>query len=70
MVDSRVKEYVMGTPHDITERLFIVRRVFRVNDNLPEYPTPQWQWQRGGWLLVDRLTGRISSVTLPDFDVL
>jgi hypothetical protein len=27
------------------------------------------QWQRGGWLLVDRLTGHVSSINLPEFDV-
>jgi hypothetical protein len=25
-------------------------------------------WQRGGWLLVDRMTGHISSIALPEFD--
>ena len=69
IVDGRVKEYVTGAPHEITERLFVVRRVFRVNDNLADDSTPRWQWQRGGWLLVDRLTGRISTVSLPEFDV-
>jgi hypothetical protein len=68
MVDARVKEFVTGAPHEITERLFVVRRVFRLNDGLPDDPTPKWQWQRGGWLLVDRGTGRISPVNLPDFD--
>ncbi len=61
VVDGRVKEYVMGAPHEVTDRLFVVRRVFRVNDSLPEDAAPRWQWQRGGWLLVDRLTGRISA---------
>ena len=69
IVDGRVKEYATGAPHEITERLFVVRRMFRVNDSLPEDATPRWQWQRGGWLLVDRLTGRISSVNLPEFDL-
>jgi len=69
MVDGRVREYVLGPPHDVTERLFVVRRVFRVNDALPEDAPPKWQWQRGGWLMVDRLTGRISAVNLPEFDV-
>jgi hypothetical protein len=36
MVDARVKEYVTGPPHEITERLFVVRRMFRVNDSLPD----------------------------------
>jgi hypothetical protein len=67
-VDGRVKEYAVGGAHDVTERLFVVRRVFRVNDGLPEESGPRWQWQRGGWLLVDRQTGRISPINLPEFD--
>jgi hypothetical protein len=70
IIDGRVKEYALGAPHDVTERLFVVRRAFRVNDSLPEDPSPRWQWQRGGWLLVDRLTGRVSPINLPEFDVL
>jgi hypothetical protein len=68
IVDGRVKEYVLGAPHEVTDRLFVVRRVFRVNDSLPEDAGVRWQWQRGGWLLVDRLTGRVSPITLPEFD--
>ena len=69
LVDGRLKEFVTGAPHEITERLFVVRRMFRLNDGLPDDPAPKWQWQRGGWLLVDRLTGRISPLNLPDLDV-
>jgi hypothetical protein len=68
VVDGRVREYAIGTPHEVTERLFVVQRVFRVNDSLPEDAALRWQWQRGGWLLVDRLTGRVSPVSLPGFD--
>lgn len=68
MVDGRVKEYTLGAPHEVTDRLFVVRRVFRVNDSLPEDSGPRWQWQRGGWLMVDRVTGRVSTVNLPEFD--
>jgi hypothetical protein len=68
-VDSRVKEYTTGTPHEVTDRLFVVRRVFRLNDSLPEDSAPRWQWQRGGWLLVDRLTGHVSAINLPEFDM-
>ncbi|MGP0018388.1 MAG: hypothetical protein ACLPHP_07460 [Candidatus Sulfotelmatobacter sp.] len=68
VVDARVKEYVLGAPHEVTERLFVVRRAFRVNDSLPEDPAPRWQWQRGGWLLVDRVTGRVAPINLPEFD--
>ena len=69
VIDGRVKEYAVGAPHEVTERLFVVRRVFRVNDSLPEDPAPRWQWERGGWLLVDRLTGHVSPINLPEFDV-
>jgi hypothetical protein len=69
IIDGRIREYVVGLPHDVTDRLFIARRVFRVNDSLTEDSAPRWQWQRGGWLLVDRMTGRVSPVNLPDFDV-
>ena len=68
MVDGRVKEYMLGAPHEVTDRLFVLRRVFRVNDSLPEDSGPRWQWQRGGWLLVDRLTARVSPINLPEFD--
>src|SRR5208337_5396628 len=68
VIDGRVKEYVLGAPHEVTERLFVVRRVFRVNDSLPEDSGPRWQWQRGGWLLVDRVTGHVSAINLPEFD--
>ena len=71
LVDTRVKEFTLGTPHEITDRLFVIRRAFRVNDSLPQESTspPHWQWQRGGWLLVDRITGHISPINLPEFDV-
>jgi len=69
LVDARVKEFVLGPPHDVTDRLFVVRRAFRLNDSLPDDPAPRWQWQRGGWLLVDRTTARVSPINLPEFDV-
>jgi hypothetical protein len=69
VIDGRVKEYTLGAPHEVTERLFVVRRAFRVNDSLPEDPAPRWQWERGGWLLVDRGTAHISPLNLPEFDV-
>ena len=69
-VDSKLKEFTTGETHDVTDRVFVVRRAFRVNDSLPtdEKKLPKWMWQRGGWLLVDRTTGRVSQVVLPDFD--
>jgi hypothetical protein len=72
LVDAHVKEFTLGPAHDVTDRLFVVRRAFRVNDSLPQESAqpPHWQWQRGGWLLVDRITGHISTINLPEFDAL
>jgi len=28
----------------------------------------RWVWQRGPWLLVDRVTGRVTALKLPDYD--
>jgi hypothetical protein len=67
-VDTRLKEYTTGTTHELTDRLFAVRRAFRVNDALPAENAVSWQWQRGGWLLVDRVNGKVSQLTLPEFD--
>ena len=68
LVDGRFKEYVLGPPHEISDSLFVVRRAFRVNDALPDEVMPRWQWQRGGWLLVDRVSGRVSPTNLSAFD--
>jgi hypothetical protein len=70
LVDAHVKEFTLGPVHDVTDRLFVVRRAFRVNDSLPQESAspPHWQWQRGGWLLVDRTTGHVSPINLPEFD--
>ena len=69
-VDGRLKEFIFGIPHEVTEQLFVVRRIIRVNDALPQETasTPRWSWQRGGWLVVDRVTGHISQASLPEFD--
>jgi hypothetical protein len=69
-VDSKLKEYTSGLPHDATDRLFVVRRMFRINDVLPQEPatTQRWEWQRGGWLMVDRVSGRVTQIALPEFD--
>lgn len=70
LVDGRIKEYTVGIPHDITERLFVVRRVFRLNDALPDDKAPQnhWRWERGGWLMADRISAHVTQVNLPEFD--
>jgi hypothetical protein len=71
-LDTRLKEYTTGTPHELTDRLFVVRRAFRVNDALPtesaSAKATRWQWQHGGWLQVDRVTGRVSQLNLPEFN--
>ena len=69
-VDGRLKEFTFGIPHEVTEQLFVVRRVLRVNDTLPQeaVATPRWSWQRGGWLIVNRVAGHISQASLPEFD--
>lgn len=70
LVDGKLKEYTTGRAHDVTENLFVVRRVLRVNDALPSENTnaPEWRWERGGWVAVDRVNGRISNLTLPLMD--
>ena len=70
LLDARIKDFTLGPAHDVTDRLFVIRRAFRVNDSLPQESSspPHWQWQRGGWLLVDRTTGHISPINLPEFD--
>jgi hypothetical protein len=41
-----------------------------LNNNLPleDKKVPSWIWQKGSWLFVDRLTGRVSQMKLPEFD--
>lgn len=69
-VDAQIKENTTGLPHDITDRIFVVRRAYRVNDSLPGEAdkVPRWRWQLGGWLEVDRISGRVSALNLPEFD--
>ncbi len=69
-VDGRIKEFVTGDVHDVTDTTFVVRRAYRLNDALPEDHTvkPEWRWQRDGWLVVDRGSGRVSQLNLPEFD--
>jgi len=68
-VDGRTKEFTIGASHDVTERTFVVQRIYRLNDSLPQQTgPPRWQWQRGGWLLVDRVSGKVQPIALPEFD--
>ena len=68
-VDGNLKEFITGETHDITDRVFVARKAYRLNDNLPEdTKTPHWKWQRGAWLLIDRTNAHITSLKLPEFD--
>lgn len=80
IVDGAVKEWTTGDAHAVTDRSFVVRRAIRLNDALPTDQSPdkspekftasagRWVWQRGPWLLVDRVTGHITALKLPDYD--
>jgi hypothetical protein len=68
LVDGVMKEWTTGDAHDVTGRSFVVRRVIRLNDTLPGDKQEHWVWQRGPWLLVDRETGRVTALRLPDYD--
>jgi hypothetical protein len=80
LVDGVLKEWTTGDAHDVTDRSFVVRRVIRLNDALPSDTSApakpaapagaasRWVWQRGPWLLVDRVTGRVTALHLPDYD--
>ncbi|MGD0155345.1 MAG: hypothetical protein ABSB50_04560 [Terracidiphilus sp.] len=74
LVDGVLKEWTTGDAHEVTDRSFVVRRVIRLNDALPgDKPGPgtkleRWVWQRGPWLLVERATGRVTALHLPDYD--
>jgi len=81
LVDGVLKEWTTGDPHDVTDRSFVVRRALRLNDALPQDhfgdnagvvkpadSKEKWVWQRGPWLMVDRETGRVTALKLPDYD--
>lgn len=69
IVDGRTREYTTGLLHEVTDRLFVVRRAYRINDALPEEKKPQqWIWRLDGWISVDRQTGHVAQLNLPFFD--
>ncbi|MGA8043029.1 MAG: hypothetical protein WCA37_09515 [Terracidiphilus sp.] len=68
IVDGQVKEWTTGDSHDVTDRSFVVRRVLKINDALPTDKQGHWVWQRGPWLLIDRSTGHITALKLPDYN--
>jgi hypothetical protein len=68
IVDGKVKEWTTGDTHDVTDRSFVVRRALRINDALPTDKVEHWVWQRGPWLLIDRVTRHDAALRLPDYD--
>lgn len=72
LLDAVQKEWTTGDPHDVTDRSFVVRRALRLNDSLPGEKSAasasHWVWQRGPWLVVDRVSGHVTALKLPDYD--
>lgn len=68
VVDGKTREWLTGDTHDITERSFVARRVLHINDALPGETKGRWVWQPGSWILVDRISGKVTALHLPDFD--
>jgi hypothetical protein len=69
VIDGRAREYATGYLHEVTDRLFVVRRAYRINDALPEEKKPQQRvWRLDGWISVDRQTGHVTQLNLPSFD--
>jgi hypothetical protein len=68
LVDDKVKEWTTGESHAITDRSFVVRRALRLNDALPGDKGEHWIWQRGPWLMIDKVKGTVTALHLPDYD--
>jgi hypothetical protein len=68
LVNGEVKEYTTGEPHEITDKVFVIQRVLRVNDRLPGETKMQWTWRPAGWLLIERPNARITRLNLPEHD--
>jgi hypothetical protein len=67
VVDGRQREWTVGEIHEVTDRTFVVQRALHLNDSLPGEGA-RWSWQPGPWLMVDRMTGHVTALHLPDFD--
>jgi hypothetical protein len=70
LIDGRIKDYATGPPHDVTENVFVVRRAYQLNDALAGEPAKpgRWTWQLDGWISVNKSSGRVSELNLPEFD--
>ena len=67
IVDDKQREWTVGPIHEVTDRTFVVQRALHLNDGLPGEAV-HWTWQPGPWLMVDRMTGHVTALHLPDFD--
>lgn len=69
-IDGRVKDHAAGAAHEVTQDLFVARRVYQINDALASEPAKpgRWTWRLGGWISVNKSSGRISELNLPEFD--
>lgn len=69
-VDDKFKEHTSGPSHEVTDRLFVVRKAVQLNDSLPQetIKAPRWIWRMEGWISVDRQTGHVAQLNLPMFD--
>lgn len=68
VVDDKVREWTTGESHAVTDRSFVVRRALRLNDALPGDKAGHWIWQRGPWLMIDKVKGSVTALHLPDYD--
>jgi len=67
LVDGAARGWVTGDVHEVTDTVFTVQRVVRLNDALSG-ESGRWVWLRGGWIQVDKSSGRITALHLPDFE--
>src|SRR5438094_9280649 len=45
-VDGKLKQFTIGSPHQLSSRLFVVRRALHINDSLPDDSTARWLRQK------------------------
>ena len=68
LVNGEVKEYTTGEPHEVTDKVFVIQRVLKVNDRLPGENKSAWTWRPAGWLMIERPNARITRLNLPEHD--
>lgn len=67
-VDGKQTEWIADGVHAVTEKLWLGQQIMRLNNLLPGERGSGWVWQRGPWVEINRSTGRLKPVKLPDFD--